>query len=400
AIFNLDLHRDDANIFKPTRLNLRSTVSEQISQGADHVQYYVNVSIGTPPQPMRLNLDLGASDTVLNIPTSKFCSQASNVCSTYGTYNSNDSSTYDSLNKNFNLTYADGSQLSGNYATDTFHIGNDEVKAFQFGRASSSTIATGVLGIGYAIQEIQVKTNKEQPYPNLPQALANLGLTNSAAYSVWLNDYDSSGGSLLFGGLDKAKYLGELRTIPIVPTTSVDSRFLVSITNIQLGGKTVFDGRNLSAVLDTGTSLTYLPNNVTKQIFDLVGAQYDSTQGAAFVDCAMRENDTTMDITLGWPFINVTMKDLVLDLDVKTKSGAKTCIFGVAPTGDTDFIILGLTALRSAYLVFNLAGNEISIAQSNSNATSSDILEIRNGVDGVPGAIRAPTSIAPAVSTS
>ena len=57
--------------------------------------------------------------------------------------------------------------------------------------------------------------------------------------------------------------------------------------------------------------------------------------------------------------------------------------------------VLGDTFLRSAYVVYDLTNNEISIAQTDFNATTSNVQEISAGSSGVPGA----TLIANAVTT-
>jgi hypothetical protein len=59
-----------------------------------------------------------------------------------------------------------------------------------------------------------------------------------------------------------------------------------------------------------------------------------------------------------------------------------------APQGISDAAgstsVLGDTFLRSAYVVYDLQNNQISIAQTDFNATSSNVVEITAG--GVPGA--------------
>jgi hypothetical protein len=58
-------------------------------------------------------------------------------------------------------------------------------------------------------------------------------------------------------------------------------------------------------------------------------------------------------------------------------------MFGIAPTG-AGTSVLGDTFLRSAYVVYDLDNNEISLAQSAFNATTSNVIEITSA--GVPGA--------------
>jgi hypothetical protein len=75
--------------------------------------------------------------------------------------------------------------------------------------------------------------------------------------------------------------------------------------------------------------------------------------------------------------------------------GRPVCILGIGPAGNS-VAVLGDTFLRSAYVVYDLANNEISLAQTNFNSTSENIQEIQKGTDGVPNA----TGVANAVSTA
>ena len=43
-------------------------------------QYFVNLSIGTPPQVVLVQLDTGSNDLVLNTPNSVFCMNPDNGC--------------------------------------------------------------------------------------------------------------------------------------------------------------------------------------------------------------------------------------------------------------------------------------------------------------------------------
>ncbi|KAJ3502036.1 hypothetical protein NM208_g16809 [Fusarium decemcellulare] len=66
-------------------------------------------------------------------------------------------------------------------------------------------------------------------------------------------------------------------------------------------------------------------------------------------------------------------------------NGEPACMFGIAPSPSSTSI-LGDTFMRSAYVVFDLENNEVSLAQSNFNATGSDIVEIGSGDGAVPAA--------------
>jgi len=82
---------------------------------------------------------------------------------------------------------------------------------------------------------------------------------------------------------------------------------------------------------------------------------------------------------LSWPVVNVTLKELVTPWSTNN-NGKTSCAVGIV-SGDDDAIILEETFLHSAYVVYNLANNELSIEQTNFNTTSSNVVEITNGVN-------------------
>lgn len=45
--------------------------------------------------------------------------------------------------------------------------------------------------------------------------MANQGVINTAAFSLYLNDLESQG-NILFGGYDQAKYIGDLQTVDLL----------------------------------------------------------------------------------------------------------------------------------------------------------------------------------------
>ncbi|KAF2165084.1 hypothetical protein M409DRAFT_67378 [Zasmidium cellare ATCC 36951] len=347
--------------------------------------YFMNATIGTPDQSFRLHLDTGSSDLWVNVAGSSLCTQDNGgACSVSGTYDANSSSTYNYVNSDFNITYVDGSGSSGDYATDTVKFGDVTIENQQFGIGYESSSQEGILGIGYPINEVAVAYNGGRPYANVPQSLLNNGEISTNAYSLWLNDLDASTGSILFGGVNSDKYTGSLETLPIIKEQGVYAEFIIALTGVGMNGNAGNLSSNLAvpALLDSGSSLMYLPNNVTQEIYDAVGASYDANQGAAFVDCDLANSDTTIDFTFSSPTIRVAMNELVIIAGVDR--GQPVCILGIGPAGSST-PVLGDTFLRSAYVVYDITANEISLAQTNFNSTSDNVMEITNST-GVPSA--------------
>ena len=354
--------------------------------------YFMTASVGTPPQEVHLHLDTGSSDMWVNTADSELCSVPQNPCRAGGTYDPDDSSTSEDGGAVFNISYADGSGAVGSYVMDTFRIGSVSLADFQFGVGEQSTSQRGILGIGYANNEVQVLRDGDDAYDNLPLKLKSDGHIESAAYSIYLNDLEARRGSILFGGVDSARYDGDLETMPIQSEGGQFTRLLVTLTEVDFAGDTIDDDMALAVLLDSGSSLTYLPDDVVADLYDAVGASFSQSDGLAFLPCSQRHSSDTVDFTFSSPKISVSMDELVLDLSAASgsslvlPSGEEACVFGIAPAGERGTSVLGDTFMRSAYVVFDLENNEVSLAQARLNSTDSDVQEIKAGEDGVPGA--------------
>ncbi len=292
----------------------------------------------------------------------------------------------------------DGSGAAGDYVTDTFSIGGTTLDKLQFGIGYTSSSSEGILGIGYQINEVQVGRAGKAAYNNLPAQLVADGVIQSNAFSLWLNDLSASTGSILFGGVDTSKYHGTLETLPIQQESGYYAEFLITLTEVTLGNTVIAKNQAQAVLLDSGSSLTYLPDAMTEAIYQEVSAEYSSADGAAFVPCSLAENTTTLDFTFSSPTISIPMSELVIPATstdgrpLVTADGTKVCLFGIAPAGSSTSV-MGDTFIRSAYLVYDLANNEISIAQTNFNATASNVVEITSGTSAVPDATLVQNSV-------
>ena len=310
-----DIHRKETTVNPVFRDRLRKRQTKTVSQTLDNEEtlYFANVTMGTPSQSLRLHLDTGSSDLWVNVANSAFCSNNQNPCGVGGTYSPNASSTYRYVNSLFNISYVDGSGSVGDYATDVLHMGSATLQAQQFGIGYTSSSMEGIIGIGYPANEAIIEDGIA-PYVNVPQHMVQDGLINSNAYSLWLNDLDASTGSILFGGVNTEKYTGSLQTLPIIPEGNVYAEFIIALTAVGFNGNQGSIASNLAspALLDSGSSLMYLPNNVATKIFTETGAKYDSQQGAAFLPCSMAQNTSTIDFTFSGVTISVAMNELVI----------------------------------------------------------------------------------------
>lgn len=256
----------------------------------------------------------------------------------------------------------------------------------------SNISAEGVLGIGYPNHEAQVILTGAKPYQNLPQLMVSGGLIQSPAFSLWLNDLDASTGSILFGGVNTEKYHGTLSSLPIQLERGVQTpqEFFVTLTGLKFGKQALGGDRADAVLLDSGSSLIYLPDDLALATYKAVGAQIDRTKGLAVVPCSLAQKKETLNFTFSGPTISVDMSELVLPSSRSSSAFDQdqtdaVCTFGILPTGGSN-PVLGDPFLRSAYVVYDMANNQISLAQTNFNATKDRILEIGTGPKAVPDA--------------
>lgn len=394
SVVPLDIQRKD--IPDPVhRDRMRRRRDQTVGQKLDNEEtlYFCNITLGTPEQSLRLVLDTGSSDLWCNAANSTLCSSLGSPCRTSGSYDGDSSSTYSYVSSNFNISYADGSGAVGDYVTDTIRIGGITLKDFQFGVGYSSSSSEGVLGIGYASNEVQVGRFGQSAYPNLPRAMVENGLISSNAYSLWLNDLEANTGSILFGGVNKAKYIGDLKTLPVQTVDGGYSEFIIALTGVAFASKSdshSYSSNSLPAavLLDSGSSLTYLPDSLVEDIYSDLNVVYEASSGVGYVPCSLADESINITYTFSDPSITVGMGELTLDSGpLYFRDGTRACVFGIVPAGDST-AVLGDTFLRSAYVVYDLANNEISLANTNFDPADDDILEIGTGDDSVPGATR------------
>lgn len=270
------------------------------------------------------------------------------------------------------------------------------------GLGLQTSVPYGLIGVGYVNNEASLATTR-QTYPNLPLALEQAGLIKTVAYSLWLNDLSASTGSILFGGIDTEKYVGQLTKLPILRNARINNftEFAVSMSSLEAASPSGSDTLTSSqlpirVVLDSGTSLSYLPQDLASQVWQEVGAAWDSDDQIPVIPCSFANHAGHFSFGFAGPKgprINVTMDELVLPVSSgpapKFTSGphqGKTvCEFGILNQTEPPFL-LGDTFLRSAYVVYDLVNNEIGIAATDFNSTKSNVVAFASQGAAIPSA--------------
>jgi elongation factor G len=405
-----------------------STFEEVITNEQARGGYFATCRLGTPGQNLTLQLDTGSSDIWLPDSNAQICTRAGRRRCDLGTFDPSRSSTYQVTGKGaFNINYVDGSSSKGDYFTDVFEIGGATLRNMTMGLGLETDIPYGLVGVGYAASEAIVGQTQStsSAYPNLPVNMAQEGLISTVAYSLWLNDLgkayvydperavhpvdgilDSSSGNILFGGIDTAKYQGQLTRIDIYPSQpDLFTSFRVALTSLQAispsGSDTLTSEEfPFPVVLDSGTTLSYLPTDLAQHVWNEVGAVYSPEFKLAVIPCRMQNSKGYFSFGFAGPSgprINVTMDELVLDLtsgqppvfNTGPYKGQEACEFGIQNFSTSPYL-LGDSFLRSAYVVYDLVNNQIGIAPTDFNATESNIVAFPSFGAQIPSATVAP----------
>jgi hypothetical protein len=151
------------------------------------------------------------------------------------------------------------------WVSDTYSIGGATLQNAQFGIMYQTTVLEGIVGVSYPIIEGRNVFSGEPQYPNLPMLLVQQGYIASRAFSLWTNDDRASAGTLLFGGIDTGKFIGELVTIDLIASGFdgfsgvVDFTVLLEGITGTIGGNQVRlpqkDAEFMNVLMDSGVRI-------------------------------------------------------------------------------------------------------------------------------------------------
>lgn len=215
-------------------------------------------------------------------------------------------------------------------------------------------------------------------------------------------------GSILFGGVDIKKYVGDMMTLNVTQAedSGIYDHFRIPLTSVEATSPSGSDTLTtedypVQVVLDSGTTLSSLPTDLVKQIWEEAGAEFSSVLKRPLIPCYRKESPGKFTFGFGGPDgpkVTVPMDELVLDIklgeppafpDDSRYEGQDACLFGIQDFGRPPYI-LGGTFLRSAYVVFDIANNQVGMAQTAFNETDSDIVPFPSNGAPIPSATAAP----------
>lgn len=313
----------------------------------------VNITVGTPPQAFEVTLDTGSAD--LWVPL------ASDDADHSGYYNPNASSTYRYLNSDFDETYV-GAIYQGDWITEEVDVAGVTLTNFQLAVASpvpaSSAPVQGILGLSFWEQEGSPGT-----YPNFPYAAKEQGFIDYVAYSIFFDGSKSGDGTFLLGGIDHAKYNGNISYYNALNPSEGPELYFESIT--ANGANVVFDQ---PAILDSGSISILIPEPQFSDIHNALGfTNYSESQGQYFADC-----DAKVSLEFNFEELTIHADESSLVLPFSYFSGNLSDTYCVLATQNSavfgssseNLFLLGDPFLKNTYTVYDLEDKEIGLAQA------------------------------------
>uniref|UniRef100_A0A914YD27 Peptidase A1 domain-containing protein n=1 Tax=Panagrolaimus superbus TaxID=310955 RepID=A0A914YD27_9BILA len=312
----------------------------------DDAEYLANITVGTPPQSFLIQLDTGSSD--FWIPDSS-CTDGF-ACR--HAFDANESSTYVQNGKSWIIRYGDGSYSEGIVGEDTVRFGSPDDEALvvpnsAIGQATKvysgigPDAADGILGLAFP------SIDEEKSDPILFNAFKQ-GLLDKPIFTVYLQERGPKknvpGGFITYGGLDTEHCSPDVDYVDLTSATY----YQFKMDSVSLGTTKFSDGWQV--ISDTGTTMIYAPEEISRQLTIAAGAKADGS-----IDCNASFDD--LKLTIGGKEYSVPAKQLILD-----EGGDNGCQFGIRPSGDSDWI-LGDAWMRSYCNVFGFKDQNIGFAK-------------------------------------
>ncbi|KAK2034130.1 eukaryotic aspartyl protease [Colletotrichum zoysiae] len=357
---------DDANgafitlpVLHSTKRGVFSRQVEAKLANRSDVAYYAQLNIGTPPQAVYAQLDTGSFELWVNPDCTVLAASDQRFCQAVGVYDPSRSTTAVRMPTTKTLRYGIGA-ANISYVRDSLALAGSPstMRQVQFGVASSSEDQfAGILGIG-AGEGVNTR------YKNLIDELAAQGVTRTRAFSLGLGSKDEQEGAIVFGGIDTSKFSGPLARLPIIPADEAPdgvARYWVNMQSLSLTPPSrrtrVYANSSMPVFLDSGATLTLLPEELANMIAADFGSSGVDANGFYPVSCNLVGLNGTVDFDFAGMKIRVPYREMIREL----RTTPPTCYLGIVP--NADFTLLGDTFLRSAYAVFDLDSNVAYLAQ-------------------------------------
>ncbi|KAF7378505.1 Lysosomal aspartic protease [Mycena sanguinolenta] len=384
-----DRRRYDQNLTPNQR---RATIPIDNNNGSDEGLYYLTLSIGTPAQQFRFEVDLESPYSwVADISCTTGCIDFLEL------YNHSGSSTVTQISTGDIIHYG-WANVSGNFVKDIVRLGPYTAQSQFFLAANKLSpdvpwAAVGILGLAY-LQTAQG--------PSLPMSLFldSQGQVALADMSFWLNrpctaEYCSSlvGGAFTYGGTNTSLYQGEIDFLPTTGSSNASTwnldvkGIIVQGTSVQITpGTSALSAFSLMSVNISGPALD------VAAIWAAVPGSVSSTTHSGYYEFPC-STSVSVSISFGgrmWPIDPADMNLGPVEGSYSQCLGAIYTASNTTKSNGTANWIFGTVFMRNVYSVFrpspfSIGFAELSSQSSNTNSRSTRWKQIVGPTVGIVG---------------
>jgi len=306
-----------------------------------NAQYFGPIEVGG--QTFTVIFDTGSAN--LWVPA-KNCSFT--TCWLHKRYDAKKSPSYKADGRQYKVEYGSG-PVEGVFASDTVKVGEISVTGQLF--AEVSKVSFGPLNLAFAAGKFDgllgLGFNSISQY-NVPTPLETMvaqKLVDEPVFAFYLQSDASEQGELVFGGVDKSHFTGELVNVPLTSETYWE----VSMDKATFGSDVIVSS-STKAIIDSGTSLLGGPVEQVKALAAKAGATAILGGKEYIVDCKKLSSMPALTVTLGGKAFTLEASDYTIN------SGGQ-CLFAFmgidVPAPHGPLWILGDVFMKKYYCVFD-----------------------------------------------
>lgn len=332
------------------KVNGEELVARSVSSGAvtnEDVTYVAPVTIGG--YTWDLIVDTGSSNTWCGAQTS--CEPTSTGSDTGGSVS---------------VSYGSGS-FSGEEYTDTVSFAGLTVSSQSVGAASTASGFSGVDGI-IGFGPVDLTENTVSNAYTVPTFMDNLYAQGSISTEVLGvsfrpesgSDTSDTNGELTLGGVDSSKYTGSLTYFPKLTSGTASLYWGISISSFSYGSTTL--ASSATGIVDTGTTLIYIPTTAYDKFLSAAGGKTDSSSGLASFTT---EPTANFNIKFGSTTYSLTPSQYLIPTDQYSFYGLSSGkYYSWISNGGSSGVdtIIGQKFLENYYAVFDTTNSRIGFA--------------------------------------